>query len=377
LPAKKSAWLARLRTAATPTTNTAKQPQEAKAIAEFSKFPAKADRPQAVAAIADAIAKGSAHRPLAWADFPEYVRNPTERIELEDLMSKVSVGETRGIAIFKTKKQLEQGPHVIRSLILARGLAGTGDHDGAKNLALRVVQTDLGRTSASQIAVRLLARIHGDTGDHVSASYCWAMVLRLDRADTEAAGEAKACFAKAGLETAATPLLALEKAGPLSSGGGNSDRLLPVLPKPNAKNDLTAKDLYRQMAASVVRITVGNGSGSGVCVGAGDIILTNHHVISGGGAIRVSVFSFGPQGLKRSFICEARRIYEDREGDLAVLKLISPSSPLTPVDVAIKEPEPGSKVFAIGSPGMGDQVLEQSITDGIVSSKAREIDGKK
>jgi len=35
----------------------------------------------------------------------------------------------------------------------------------------------------------------------------------------------------------------------------------------------------------------------------------------------------------------------------------------------------GEKVFAIGSPGLGQQVLEQSISEGIVSSPSRQIEG--
>ncbi|TMQ34270.1 MAG: hypothetical protein E6K70_08550, partial [Planctomycetota bacterium] len=38
-------------------------------------------------------------------------------------------------------------------------------------------------------------------------------------------------------------------------------------------------------------------------------------------------------------------------------------------------PGPGEKVYAIGSPGLGAEVLEQSISEGLVSTAGRVIDG--
>jgi S1-C subfamily serine protease len=73
---------------------------------------------------------------------------------------------------------------------------------------------------------------------------------------------------------------------------------------------------------------------------------------------------------------KATVVYRSDQLDIAVLKLATAVASLKPLDVADKDPDPGTRIYAIGSPGLGDQVLEQSITEGIVSAGARVIAGQ-
>ena len=63
--------------------------------------------------------------------------------------------------------------------------------------------------------------------------------------------------------------------------------------------------------------------------------------------------------------------------NIAILKISNVVDSMKPLIVAAKGPGPGEKVYAVGNPGMGDYVLTQSITDGIISSDNRKIDGVK
>jgi S1-C subfamily serine protease len=62
--------------------------------------------------------------------------------------------------------------------------------------------------------------------------------------------------------------------------------------------------------------------------------------------------------------------------DLAILQPVKPIETLKPLPMASAGPRPGAKVFVVGNPAMGQQVLDLSITDGIVSNARRVIDGK-
>jgi serine protease Do len=48
---------------------------------------------------------------------------------------------------------------------------------------------------------------------------------------------------------------------------------------------------------------------------------------------------------------------------------------LQPLPVATANPSPGDKVYTLGSPGFGEGTLEQTISEGLVSSTSRKIDG--
>jgi serine protease Do len=113
--------------------------------------------------------------------------------------------------------------------------------------------------------------------------------------------------------------------------------------------------------------------GAGVILSPDGLIVTNAHVVQGARKIRVRL-----QGLEKQASAarseplgpvDAKVIGVDRETDLAVLKIDMTGLPALPFADS-NELRQGQVVFAFGSP-LG---LENSVTMGVVSSTARQID---
>jgi len=100
--------------------------------------------------------------------------------------------------------------------------------------------------------------------------------------------------------------------------------------------------------------------GSGVIVGAGGVIVTNHHVVEGADKITVSLSD------RREF--DAEVILNDEKTDLAVLRINTGGEDLPALTFSDSDfIEVGDLVLAIGNPfGVG-----QTVTSGIVSALAR------
>jgi serine protease Do len=120
-------------------------------------------------------------------------------------------------------------------------------------------------------------------------------------------------------------------------------------------------------------ITKQRSSGSGVVVSADGYIVTNNHVVRNARRVRVQLAgSSAPPGdgaPQSGRILEARVVGTDRESDLAVLKVESPT-PLPVLKFADSDAlRQGEMVLAFGNP-LG---LENSVSFGIVSSVGRQI----
>ncbi|MGH6815405.1 MAG: trypsin-like peptidase domain-containing protein, partial [Hyphomicrobiaceae bacterium] len=104
--------------------------------------------------------------------------------------------------------------------------------------------------------------------------------------------------------------------------------------------------------------------GSGVIVSADGVIVTNYHVIKGGGATQIRIVLAD----KREF--DATVILHDEQTDIAVLRILSGDGRFPFLELANSDDlEVGDMVLAIGNPfGVG-----QTVTQGIVSALAREV----
>jgi serine protease Do len=112
-------------------------------------------------------------------------------------------------------------------------------------------------------------------------------------------------------------------------------------------------------------VTKQRSSGSGVIVDPAGYIVTNNHVIQNARRVRVQLLTEN----HRLQILEATVVGADREADLAVLKVDSPS-PLPVLRFADSEAlRQGQIVLAFGNP-LG---LENSVSMGVVSSVNRQI----
>ena len=114
-----------------------------------------------------------------------------------------------------------------------------------------------------------------------------------------------------------------------------------------------------------------------MCIGSADAILTNHHVVEGSTTVDVYPFTYQNNSLVRLPKRTAKVVFQSPQDDLAVLKLGAVSRDLRPLPVAERSPAVGERVYSIGSPGLGGEVLEQSVSEGIISATNRVIEGSK
>ena len=129
--------------------------------------------------------------------------------------------------------------------------------------------------------------------------------------------------------------------------------------------------IYDRTYKGVVKVTAGGGSsfggaqqaqGSGFVLDRSGHVVTNHHVVSSGGTIRVVLWN------GRTY--RAELVGEDPSTDLAVLRIDAPASALVPLRLGdSSEVDIGDTVVAIGSP-FG---LDGTLTSGIVSALHRQI----
>lgn len=122
-------------------------------------------------------------------------------------------------------------------------------------------------------------------------------------------------------------------------------------------------------------IRVSRGNGSGVVVDSNGYILTNAHVISNARSVQVLLPELAEDAARYHSVLKpagkkvpARVIGQDRQTDLAVLKIDMKDLPYLPFEDSEKLRQ-GQVVLAFGSP-FG---LENSVTMGIISSVARQI----
>ncbi len=115
-------------------------------------------------------------------------------------------------------------------------------------------------------------------------------------------------------------------------------------------------------AFGMPRERVQNSLGSGVIVRADGIVVTNAHVVKGGGATEIRV----ALADKREF--DARVILQDEKSDIAILRIEGQKGPFPVLEFADSDRvEVGDLVLAIGNPfGVG-----QTVTSGIISALAR------
>ncbi|MDR1668906.1 MAG: trypsin-like peptidase domain-containing protein [Oscillospiraceae bacterium] len=139
-----------------------------------------------------------------------------------------------------------------------------------------------------------------------------------------------------------------------------------TLPPNNTQSPLTFNEIYKKVAPSVTAIIsetdYAMGTGSGFVMSADGYIITNNHVVEGGGDITVM--------LHDGTEYPARIIGSDRISDLAVIKI--EVTGLTPIEFGNSDAiEHGDTVAAIGNPLGID--LRNTITSGIISGVNRDI----
>ena len=159
--------------------------------------------------------------------------------------------------------------------------------------------------------------------------------------------------------------------------------------KPAAKQQI-AEDLYyiepgrqamtvesnvKRVSEGVVQIQTASGLGSGFIINGLGHVVTNQHVISGEQQLRVIVYHQGASGLEKQTFDKVKIVAMNGFLDLALLQIDDKSAAAKLPHVVFGDSDAiaqGEHVFAIGSP-LG---LERSVSQGIVSVRARENSGR-
>jgi S1-C subfamily serine protease len=330
-------------------------------------------REAVVALIQRAQREGRTHRPLGYLDYAPYTAGAAKRADLLEGFESVQKGDT-GVAIFKMKKLLEAEPkHPAVLLTLGIGYYATGQWEKAQASQLEAIHLDAGRTTVSIEALRNLARIYDRNKQPLSAAQCFAAVLLLDKMNPGYAREAAQFFEGAGLHEDAKALL--DASSSMAAPAGGASRGLPKLSAPVAGAPMDSVQLFASAVPSVVLVKTDSGSGSGVCIADG-VLLTNYHVIADGrNNISVQPFVLANGKLQRLASQPARVLYSNEGRDIALLSIENPPPSMKPLPLALGNPETGTRVYALGSPGFGREVLDQSLSEGIVSAAEREFQG--
>ncbi|QCQ90070.1 S1C family serine protease [Rhodococcus sp. SGAir0479] len=144
-------------------------------------------------------------------------------------------------------------------------------------------------------------------------------------------------------------------------------------PKPSTSNASNAPQgsveaVAAKVVPSVVQIQVagsrGEGEGSGVILSSDGLIMTNNHVVSGGGSDGKLMVAFSDGST-----APATLVGTDPTSDIAVIK-VQGKSDLTPIELGSSDGvQVGEQVVAVGSP-LG---LAGTVTSGIISALDRPV----
>ncbi|HEV7999836.1 MAG TPA: trypsin-like peptidase domain-containing protein [Planctomycetaceae bacterium] len=136
---------------------------------------------------------------------------------------------------------------------------------------------------------------------------------------------------------------------------------------------VTSAQIAADYSDSVVIVRTENSTGTGFFVGTSGLVLTCAHCVSPMDAVKVIYHPQGNSDEKNT--TEATIVYRDRKTDLALLK-INVKKPLHPVVLADPiDVKSGEDVTIIANPGLGTEVLDNTVTTGIISNIKRMIAG--
>ena len=142
-----------------------------------------------------------------------------------------------------------------------------------------------------------------------------------------------------------------------------------VLPR-----ERSVRELVSEVGEAVVQVRTPAGLGSGFFINEDGFLITNFHVTEGETQISVEVYQQRNGEMERKIYKHIRIVALNKFADLALLKVEDKEAPKF-VYASLGDSDAlsvGERVFAVGSP-MG---LERTVTEGIVSTKTRQIQGE-
>lgn len=319
-------------------------------------------------------------KPIEWLQHVPYQTDSKLKAFFSKATQEVRDASNAGILKYRLEKMQPEHPkNPGFEFLLGMANFSMGKFDKCVEHHLTAIRADQGQTNISVESLRCLAHGHKREDKPMIAAYCMATVLRLDPANPKWLQEARPFFEAADVIQSAKPLL--EGRGTTASDpsvhSAKSSVAIPNLAPSASKQKYDGRGLFLKVSRSAVLVRTASGTGSGVCIGRRGLIVTNRHVVDGArGKLQVYPFLMRSGRMTRLPAVDAEVVYESATNDIAILNVANPPKTMMPLDVAMSNPPSGTRIFAIGSPGLGRQILEQSISDGIVSSPSREIDGQ-
>jgi S1-C subfamily serine protease len=142
-----------------------------------------------------------------------------------------------------------------------------------------------------------------------------------------------------------------------------------------------AESVFQRLKPSTVSISNAEGSGTGVLLDDTGLILTCAHVVTSPMAYEVTLDVGTGDDPKEVVYKHVQIVGFHPERDLALIR-IDPHEPadapkLVPIDIGRDKAHVGQRIYAIGDPGAGTQVMTKTITQGIVSGVDRVFDDQK
>ena len=284
-------------------------------------------------AIANAVSQGNTAKLPSWQQYGPYLKNDEMRRIVDNVRQSLRNKEDFGITIYQVKTALKTYPDCAPlNYFLAEAMRQGSRPDEAQSEYLDAVHGDAGRTDLSRQALDQLATLLDSQGKDALALHCVTTSLALDRVNPQTLRIAEGLLKKTKLVKEAEQLSKL--AADLPHAPPARPLELPRLAKPSSSKKPSAAELYRTSVASVVLVQAGDTSGSGVCIGSADAILTNHHVVEASETVDVYPFAYKGKALVRLPKLTAKVIFQSPRDDLAVLKLDTVSRDLRPLPVA-------------------------------------------
>lgn len=162
-------------------------------------------------------------------------------------------------------------------------------------------------------------------------------------------------------------------AAPVAAGETKSGQTSLYQSSAAALSDKSVRELVQQLGEGVVQVRTPGGLGSGFILNDEGYLITNFHVIESETQISIEVYHHTGGQLERKPYKQVRIVAINKFADLALLKIDDANAPKF-ASVLLGDSDAlavGERVFAIGSP-LG---LERTVTEGIVSTKTREVAG--
>ena len=131
--------------------------------------------------------------------------------------------------------------------------------------------------------------------------------------------------------------------------------------------------LFKKFEPSIALIHNQESKGTGLIISTDGLVLTNYHVVNSILPYSITV-KYNENGQVRSNTFDNIKLFKVHpELDLAILKINS-NKRFIPAQIRAVNAKNGEKCYAIGNPGFDKTVLQNTITEGLISSSERLID---